>query len=78
MKNEMDDIEVLISMVMDLVDNPNIKNGKVVRTLMYCISMIAIRNEVDEETLTRHLLKVHKSLSVAIGSDLSWLPPAES
>ena len=73
----MDEIEILISMVLDLVDNPKVKNGKLVRTLMYCICIIAIRNDVNEKVLTKHLLEVYKKLSIALGTD-TWLPPAES
>ncbi len=75
--NKQEEMEVLVSMVLDLVSNTEIKNGDIVRTLMLCISLVAVQNDVSEETVISHFRNVYKKISIALGKD-TWLPPAES
>ena len=72
-----EDLEMLVCMVLDLVNNPKVKNGRIVRTLMYCICIIAIQNDVDSKIVVKNLLEVYGKLSVALGTE-TWFPPAES
>lgn len=75
--DESEELEILVSMILDMINNPKIRNGQLVRTLMYCIAIIAIHNDVDIEIVSKNFREVYKRLSIALGTD-SWFPPGQA
>ena len=72
-----DSTEILISLVMDMVDDASIDNGKIVRTLLFCTAFIALSHNVKLKTLEKILCKLYKRTGLTLGIE-TWLPPGEA
>lgn len=72
-----ENIEILISMVMDMLNDDKIDKAKLVRTLFFCICVIAISCGVDVHKLEHILQNMYKRSSIAMGQS-SIFPPGEA
>ena len=69
--------DMIITMAMDMMNDPKIDNGRVVRACLFGACLIAITHKVPKEKLIEILEILHKRISLSIGLE-SMFPPAES
>ena len=72
-----EDTDMIISMAMDMMNNPRIDNGKLVRACIFAACIIAITHKVELGKMTEILGILYRRISLTIGVE-SMFPPAES
>ena len=75
MSNE--DTDMILSMVMDMMNDPKIDNGKLVRACLFGACIIAIAHNVPKERLGEIMNIIYKRIKITTGLE-SIFPPAES
>tara|TARA_Y100000401_G_C8325819_1_gene228205 strand:+ start:7446 stop:7673 length:228 start_codon:yes stop_codon:yes gene_type:complete len=62
-----EDIDVLISLGVDLYNNPNVSNPKIVRASLFIACFICINHRVKLEKLIDILTEVFSKIKIAYG-----------
>ena len=70
--------EKIIHITVDLMNDDETDNGKLLRTLLFCASLVAINHSAPLEMINKILKKMYTKTSIQLSNGANWLPPGEA